>query len=214
MSRADIFAAFRKAKPGIFDDAAKISILDGICDDFGVPRDDPKADVFAVCLAEVLHHEGGFVDHPRDPGGMTNLGITRKTWEDWTGKPASEADMRGLTVAKVTPLYRANYWDKVAGDDLHPALALCVFDFAVNASPARAARYLQTMLGVTRDGIVGPATVEAARGFVATVGAGEAVRRFQQSRRNYYKQLGTFDTFGRGWLRRVDAVETAALKLT
>lgn len=213
MTRADIFAAFRKAKPGIFDDAAKISILDGICDDFGVPRDEVVADAFTTCLAEVLRHEGGFVDHPRDPGGMTNLGVTRKTWEAWTGKPASEADMRGLTVAKVTPLYRANYWDKVACDDLHPALAMCVFDFAVNAGPSRSARYLQSMMGITRDGIVGPATVEAARGFVATVGAGEAVRRFQQSRRNYYKQLGTFDTFGRGWLRRVDAVESAALKL-
>jgi lysozyme family protein len=211
MSRAAIFDAFRKAKPGLFDDPAWIGIIDGICDDAQIARDEP-GDAFGAALAEVLKHEGGFVNHPRDPGGMTNLGVTKKTWEAWTGRPATEADMRALTPAKVTPLYRKNYWDKVCGDELHQALAMCVFDFAVNAGPSRAAKYLQTMLGIDRDGIVGPATVSAAQKFVATVGAGEAVRRYQQSRRNYYKQLGTFKTFGRGWLRRVDAVETAALR--
>lgn len=214
MSRADIFAAVRAQAPAIFNDPGNVLALDNLLDAFGVGRDGSPGDAFTSCLAEVLKHEGGFVDHPRDPGGMTNLGVTKATWEAWTGQPASEADMRALTVGKVTPIYRKNYWDKVRCDDLHPALAMCVFDFAVNAGPARSARYLQTMLGVDRDGIVGPATIEAARQFVASVGAGEAVRRFQQSRRNYYRQLGTFDTFGRGWLRRVDAVETAALKLT
>lgn len=213
MTRAAIFEAFRQAKPGVFDDAARIAILDGICDDFGIARDEPQGDVFAKCLAEVLKHEGGFVNHPRDPGGMTNLGVTRKTWEGWTGKPASEADMRALTPAKVTPLYRKNYWDKVRCDDLHPALAMCVFDFAVNAGPGRSARYLQAMLGIERDSIIGPGSVAAAKRFVATHGAAEAVRRFQQSRRDYYHGLSNFPVFGKGWLRRVDAVETAALKL-
>lgn len=213
MSRREIFAAFRAAKPDIFADPARISILDGICDDFGIPRDDVPSDAFTKCLAEVLKHEGGYADHPADPGGKTMLGVTQRVWEAWSGKPASEADMRALTPAKVAPLYRKNYWDKVCGDDLHPALAMCVFDFAVNAGPGRAARYLQTMLGINRDGIVGPDTIAAAKGFVATVGAADAVRRYQEARRTYYKQISTYPTFGRGWLRRVDAVETAALRL-
>lgn len=166
---------------------------------------------FDVCLKEVLKHEGGYVNHPRDPGGETNLGVTRKTWEAWTGKPGT--DMRGLTVAKVAPLYKARYWDEVRGDDLPPAMAMCVFDFAVNAGPARSARYLQKLVNAATDGQIGPATLRALQAFVTANGLAEAVRRFQQMRRDYYKQLRTFDTFGRGWLRRVDAVETAALRL-
>jgi len=212
VTRAAIFAAVRDAL-GRGVTHKEVTYLDNALDAIGVAREGSSG-VFATCLAEILKHEGGFVDHPRDPGGMTNLGVTRKTWEEWTGRPASEADMRALTPAKVTPLYSKNYWDKVRCDELHPALAMCVFDFAVNAGPGRSARYLQAMLGVERDGIVGPGTVAAATRFVASNGAAEAVKRFQQSRRDYYRRLSTFDTFGRGWLRRVDAVETAALKLT
>lgn len=168
---------------------------------------------FDACLKEILKHEGGYVNHPRDPGGRTNLGVTQRTWEAWTGGPANEHVMRGLTIAKVSPLYRARYWDELRGDDLPPALALCVFDFAVNAGPARAARYLQTMVGASRDSKIGPATLAAVRSEVSREGLAEAVRNFQQMRRTYYRQLGTFDTFGRGWLRRVDEVETAALRL-
>lgn len=170
-------------------------------------------DAFDAALTEVLHHEGGFVNHPRDPGGMTNLGVTRDTWEAWTKRDATEADMRALTPAKVAPLYRANYWNAVRGDDLPPALALCAFDFAVNAGPSRSSRYLQKLVGALVDGKIGPASVASAKAFVAREGAAEAVRRFQQQRRDYYRQLSTFDAFGRGWMRRVDAVETAALRL-
>lgn len=169
---------------------------------------------FKAALKVILHHEGGFVNHPRDPGGMTNLGVTRNTWEAWTKRKASEADMRALTPDKVAPLYEARYWDAVRCDDLPAGLALCVFDFAVNAGPGRAARYLQRMVGAGADGQVGPATIAAVQSFVAQHGAAEAVRQYQQARRTYYRQLPTFSTFGRGWLRRVDEVETEALRLS
>lgn len=168
---------------------------------------------FDAALKEILHHEGGFVDHPKDPGGMTNLGVTRATWEAWTGKKASKADMRALTPAKVAPVYRKNYWDVLRCDDLPPALALCVFDFGVNAGPARAARYLQTVVGAGVDGKMGPQTISAAKAYVVTHGVVQAVKAYQQARRGYYRQLSTFSTFGRGWLRRVDEVEAAALRL-
>lgn len=170
--------------------------------------------MFNDALAVILRHEGGYVKHPRDPGGMTNLGITRRVWEEYTGKPATEADMRALTPAKVGPVYRKNYWDRLKCDNLPHGLALCVFDFGVNAGVSRSARYLQKMVGVTVDGLIGPGTLGAVRAFVVRHGTAEAVRQFQQLRRDYYRQLGTFPTFGRGWLRRVDETETAALRLS
>lgn len=168
---------------------------------------------FTAALDEVLQHEGGFANHPRDPGGVTMLGVTKRTWEDWTGKPASVDDMRALTREKVTPLYRKNYWDAVEADELPGGLALCVFDFAVNAGPGRAARYLQKTVGAQQDGQIGPNTLAAVEAFVANNGEAQAVRLFQDARRAYYRQLGTFPTFGKGWLRRVDDVENAALRL-
>lgn len=170
-------------------------------------------DAFTRDLAVILRHEGGYVNHPKDPGGRTNLGVTQRVWEAWTGKPASEAEMRALTPEKVGPVYRQNYWDKLHCDDLPPALALCVFDFGVNAGPARAARYLQQLAGAMQDGVIGGATVAAVKAWVARVGEAGAVKTYQDARRHYYKRLPTFATFGRGWLRRVDETETEALRL-
>jgi lysozyme family protein len=166
-------------------------------------------DAFDAALDIVLQHEGGFSNHSRDPGGMTNLGITRRTLESWLGRLPSEAEMRGLTREAVAPIYRKNYWDALRCDELPPALALCVFDFGVNAGPARAARLLQGVVGTAVDGKIGPATIAAAKSF----GVPTLVRAYQDGRRTYYRGLSTFNTFGKGWLRRVDAVETAALRL-
>lgn len=167
---------------------------------------------FSKALDTILHHEGGFANHPKDPGGVTMLGVTKRVWEEWTGKPATIADMRALTPEKVGPLYKARYWDKVRCDDLPAGLALCVFDFAVNAGVSRAGRYLQRLVGAAQDGIVGRGTLQAVQAFVTAHGVPEAIRRYQQMRRDYYRQLPTFKTFGRGWLRRVDEVETEALR--
>ncbi len=165
---------------------------------------------FSEALAVVLKHEGGYANHPRDPGGETMLGVTRRTWEEWTGKRGG--DMRALTVAKVAPLYRARYWNPVRGDDLPPALALAVFDFGVNAGPARAIKLLQGIVNASRDGVMGPATLKAVQALAGAHGLTEVVRRYMNARRDYYRALQTFDTFGRGWLRRCDAVETECLR--
>ena len=111
---------------------------------------------FKHCLEIILHHEGGYVNHPKDPGGMTNLGVTKRVYESWVGKEVNESDMRALTADDVAPIYEKNYWDKVKGNDLPGGLDLCVFDFGVNAGPGRAAKYLQTMIGTVADGGIGP----------------------------------------------------------
>lgn len=168
-------------------------------------------DRFPACLKIVLKHEGGYVNHPKDPGGRTNLGVTQRVWEDWIGRKATEQEMRSLTVDMVAPLYRKNYWDKVRGRDLPAGLDLHVFDFSVNAGPARAIRYLQMMVGAQPDGQFGPATMRALSNYIDQYGTAKAINRYGELREQYYRQLRTFATFGRGWLRRNKEVTEAAL---
>lgn len=208
-----VIAAFKEdGKGNPFNDPGNIHAFENLLDAWGLGRTAAfPADAFTAALDEVLKHEGGFVNHPQDPGGMTNLGVTRATWESWIGRHPTEAEMRSLTRAQVAPVYRKNYWDAVQCDALPPALALCVFDFAVNAGPARAARFLQQMVGAPVDGRVGPQTIAAVTAALGRSGPGGLIRAYQELRRSYYRQLSKFATFGRGWLRRVDEVEATAL---
>ena len=151
------------------------------------------------CLKAILHHEGGYVNHPKDPGGETNLGVTKRVYEEFGGAK----DMKDLTVEDVAPIYKKGYWDKIKGDDLPSGLDLCVFDFGVNAGPGRSAKYLQTMIGTVADGGIGPNTLKAVDAYVEEHGIEKAVENFQEARQGYYEKLSTFDTFGKGWTRRV-----------
>lgn len=168
---------------------------------------------FETVFPILLKQEGGYVNNPHDPGGITNLGVTKRVWEAWVHHPVGEADMRALTPSAVAPLYRVQYWNGIGGDNLPPALALCVFDFAVNSGVSRAARYLQSIVGVNQDGHIGPGTLAALNTWITTNSLSEAVRRYMNDRRSFYKGLPTFGVFGKGWLNRCDAVESAALKL-
>ena len=161
-------------------------------------------------LRHILKYEGGYVNHPSDPGGMTNLGVTKRVWEEWTGKPATEADMRALTPEMVGPLYKTRYWDAVRANDLPSGVDLCVFDCAVNAGVGRASKFLQQAVGVTADGQIGPKTVEA----TTAKPADEVVAKFCDLREAHYKSLPTFATFGKGWMRRLASVESEAQTLT
>ena len=168
---------------------------------------------FNDCLDEVLLHEGGWSDHPSDPGGATMMGVTKATYEGWIGRKVDKQTMRNLKLSDVHPIYKARYWDEVKGDELPAGLDMCIFDFAVNAGPARAARYLQRLVGVTEDGKIGPRTMNALLQYIRARGIAYAIMRYQDMRRDYYKMLKTFPTFGRGWLRRVDEVESASMRL-
>ena len=161
---------------------------------------------FEPCLAKLLAHEGGFVDHPSDPGGQTNLGVTKAVWEEWTGHPVDEATMRKLTPEMVAPLYKRKYWDKIRGDDLPSGIDYCVFDAAVNSGPGRAIKWLQEVLGVTVDGMLGPKTLLAAK--IADPVA--TVNEYTEVRREFLSGLPTWKVFGRGWGRRVAEVNQSA----
>ena len=170
-------------------------------------------DAFPACLAVTLREEGGYGDDPDDPGGPTNLGITQRTWSDWIGRPATIADIKALSVAKVTPLYRAQFWQALYCDNLPGPLALCVFDFGVNSGISHAARYLQGLVGAVVDGHVGPGTVAAAARFVAANSLNALVRQYQAARGQYDRSLGGYTHDGKGWDARVAAVQGAALKM-
>ena len=164
---------------------------------------------FSEALEVILHHEGGYVNHPKDPGGETNLGVTKRVYEDFGGTK----DMKELTKEDVEPIYKKNYWDRVKGDDLPEGLDLCIFDFAVNAGPGRAAKFLQKLIGVTQDGGIGPQTLgalQSAIGEDVRTQTREMIEKYQNERHNYYQSLSTFETFGRGWTRRVDEVTEKA----
>lgn len=166
-------------------------------------------DNFDACFDLMIKHEGGFVNHPKDPGGMTNLGVTKRVWEEYTGKTATEAEMRGLTKDRVKPLYRKNYWDKVRGDDLPKGVDYAIFDFAVNSGPGRSARTLQSVLGVKQDGEIGPKTLAK----VFDANPRELVQDICEQRMRFLQSLPTWATFGRGWKRRVEEVEDIAFKM-
>ena len=162
---------------------------------------------FDKCLAMVLKHEGGFVDHPKDPGGATNMGVTLGTYEQWMGRSVTVEEMKALTFDDVAPIYRKNYWDRVRGDDLLSGVDWSVFDWAVNSGPSRSAKALQKIVMVTRDGAIGPKTLYA----VANQEPDKIIDAMYNARQRFYERLSTFDTFGRGWSRRNTETRDAAL---
>lgn len=157
-------------------------------------------------LEVILHHEGGYVNHPKDPGGETNMGVTKRVYEEFGGTK----DMKELTHEDVNPIYKQNYWDRVKGDDLPEGLDLCIFDFAVNAGPGRAAKFIQRLVKTTVDGGIGPNTLKCINDHVGEYGLSTTIDQYQSERHNYYQSLSTFETFGRGWTRRVDEVTEKA----
>lgn len=157
---------------------------------------------FDTALQFVLGFEGGYSNHPRDPGGSTNLGVTqgtldahRRTHPSWS----LPADVRNLTKAQAARIYRASYWEPVCGDDLPPAVALLVFDAAVNQGVSRASRLLQEAVGAQVDGKIGPQTIKSARDASQLT----LIREMAVGRAMAYVATGNMPTFGRGWFRRL-----------
>ena len=157
----------------------------------------------------VLKHEGGFVNHPKDPGGMTNLGVTKKVWEEFVGREVDEAEMRSLTPDVVKPLYKKNYWDKIKGDQLPSGVDYAAYDLAVNSGTGRAAKYLQRIAGVPDDGVIGPKSMEA----ILSCDPVQTVDAICDMRLDFLQKLPTWGTFGKGWGRRVEEVKSIGLQM-
>jgi lysozyme family protein len=164
---------------------------------------------FEKAVEHVLKHEGGFVQHPRDPGGATKFGITRETLSRARKRAASITDIRRLSRKEAIVIYRQFFWDALRAEELPLGLDLAVFDLAVSSGPIRAVKMLQNVLGVEADAILGPVTLRAAH----ESDVPEAIRRLTKARLGFLGRLATWPVFGLGWRRRVIAVEQEALRL-
>jgi len=163
---------------------------------------------FEAALALVLEHEGGYVNHPRDPGGATNFGVTQAVYDAYRktqGQP--KQSVKFITTAETRAIYKFQYWDRVQGDLLPIGLDYAVFDFAVNSGVGRAAKYLQAVLGVAQDGQIGARTLAAIQNTHWVINA------LCDRRMSFLRNLRTFLTFGKGWTRRVTGVRAKALDM-
>lgn len=165
---------------------------------------------FDICVAITLKHEGGYANHPDDPGGATNMGITHRTLADWRGvKSVTRGDVRALTKAEAKAIYKAKYWDALRCSDLPVGLDLVVFDYGVNSGVRRSAKMLQRVLGVQVDGVIGPVTVAKAQEREREVKA--LIGDFMARRLAHYMSLSTWRTFGKGWSKRIKDIQKQAV---
>lgn len=164
---------------------------------------------FERCQAITEAWEGGWSDHARDPGGKTMYGITQATLSAWLGRPATATEIRNLSKEQARQIYRKNYWDRVAGDELPSGVDLCIYDFGVNSGPQRAVKSLQGALDLKADGWVGELTISA----VKDADRRELINRLCDRRLAFLKDLETWDTFGKGWSNRVADIRKRALAM-
>lgn len=152
---------------------------------------------FDTAFDRLIGHEGGYSNHPDDPGGETMWGVTIAV----ARANGYAGPMRDLPRDTAKTIYRAQYWDKVKADSMPFPVAFQVFDAAVNHGPGQAAKLLQRTVGVADDGIIGPKTLAA----VAARGAAAILLAFNAEREQFYTDLKTWPSFGKGWSRRVVA---------
>ena len=166
---------------------------------------------FDKCMSMLLVHEGGFVDGNKigDPGGLTNMGITKRTYDEFHGTDIDEEGMRNLTKADVIPIYRRNYWERCRCQDLPTGVDWATFDASVNHGTGRGAKLLQRAVETTEDGSIGPLTLMKVKQHEVT----NIINRMAIYREEFYRSLSTFDKFGRGWLRRNDETREQAINM-
>lgn len=142
-------------------------------------------------LTILLKHEGGYSDHPSDPGGATMYGITERVARQhgYTGH------MRDLPLSVATAIYRKQYWSMIKAEQLPEALRFHVFDAAVNSGHVQAIKWLQQCAGVKVDGIIGPVTIKAA--------ANVSPAQYSAVRLRFMTDLKNWADFGKGWARRI-----------
>ncbi len=170
---------------------------------------------FQRALSLVLKHEGGWSDHPSDPGGATMKGVTLANFRRYVKANASKADLKKITDQQITTVYRRFYWDAIAGAELPDGIDYAVFDFAVNSGPTPAAQYLQTVVGAKQDGKIGPTTIKATKAALPAM----VIHKLCDERLAFMKRIKSkgkllWDTFGKGWDRRVREVRAEALSLS
>lgn len=170
-------------------------------------------DNFESSLKHLLAHEGGWSDHPADPGGATMKGVTLQVFREFKRNPhITKEELRNISDEDLATIYKKRYWDAVRADELVSGVDYAVFDCAVNSGPGRAIKVLQACVGTTPDGGFGSVTMAAVVQFQGDV-AKTLVKEYCEKRLDFLKSLKTFEVFGKGWERRVNEVEKTALEM-
>lgn len=148
---------------------------------------------FDQAFERLIGHEGGYVNNPADPGGETKYGISRRAYP--------MEDIRNMTLERAKALYLRDYWGPVGCESAPDGIKFDLFDCAVNSGPTTAIRLLQGAAGVTQDGVVGPMTLKA----INAMPAAQIVARFNGWRLAFMANTPQWETFSRGWARRIAA---------
>lgn len=154
---------------------------------------------FKPFMPLLFTHEGGYVNHPRDPGGETKYGISKRSYP--------RENIKAMTKERATEIYKRDFWDRIKGDQLPSGVDIVVFDAAVNSGSVQAVKWLQREVDVSADGIVGPATLAA----VQAADARAVVEGYSNRRMAFLRGLKTWPSFGRGWTARVESVRRSGL---
>ena len=146
---------------------------------------------FDESFERLLGHEGGLVDDPNDPGGLTNWGISQRSYPG--------VDLRNLTEAGAKEIYKRDFWDAAKLQDMPTAVAFQLFDFAVNSGIGTAIRKLQQAIGVADDGHFGALSWDALR----ALSEADTVLKLNAARLRYMTMLKNWPNHGKGWARRI-----------
>jgi len=146
---------------------------------------------FDQCFDTLISHEGGYVNDPRDPGGETKFGISKRAYP--------QVDIKNLTLGAAKEIYKRDYWDRAQCDKIPPSVAYVLFDAAVNSGIGQAIRFLQRAVNVADDGVIGPMTIAA----VTRLDAESVCARYIGQRLDFMTKLTTWDVYGKGWSRRL-----------
>lgn len=166
---------------------------------------------FRDAMVFVLRWEGGFVDHPADPGGATNKGVTQAVYDAWRVQSGqAKRSVRQIETAEVDAIYERNYWAASRCPQLPSPLELVQFDTAVNMGVGRAVRFLQQAVGTAADGSFGPGTAAA----VTSADLGTTLVRYCELREGFYRAIvdrkPSQGVFLKGWLNRLNALRKFA----
>ena len=153
---------------------------------------------FETAFDLLITHEGGFSNHPDDPGGATMYGITEAVAREngYTGA------MRDLTLDFAKSVYRKKYWDACRCDQMPDQLRYPLFDGAVNSGPGQSTKWLQVALGVKTDGAIGPVTQQAANNCFPAI----VRQKMVGNRLRFMTELKNWPSFSKGWSRRIAAI--------
>lgn len=146
---------------------------------------------FDDAFVTLIGHEGGYVNHPNDPGGETNFGISKRSYPG--------EDIKNMTLARAKEIYRRDFWGPAGCDAVPGPIKLDLFDMAVNSGVRQAIKTLQKAAKADQDGILGPKTLMA----VQSMNQWHLISRFNGFRLDYMASLSNWPTFGRGWARRI-----------